>query len=218
MDMTRDVEAGQAVYTPATLALGYDLMVLGFSNRFAWKCPTAHILEHYNRHVSANHLDIGVGTGYYVAHCRYPVPAPRLALMDINEHSLRHAAHRARRYQPELYRRNVLEPIAFANAKFDSIGMTYLLHCLPGRMAQKAAVFDHIRPLMNPGAVIFGATIVSDTPRNAAARKLMDVYNAKGIFSNRDDTVPELEKALTARFARCSLDVKGCVAVFSAYA
>ena len=35
-----EVEAGQRVYTPLVL-WGYDLLVLGFSNRFVWRCRSS---------------------------------------------------------------------------------------------------------------------------------------------------------------------------------
>lgn len=39
---TEQIEAGQAVYTKSNLAV-YDFVVLGVSNRFIWKCPTARL-------------------------------------------------------------------------------------------------------------------------------------------------------------------------------
>jgi len=86
-------EAGQAVYTKQTLAV-YDFVVLGISNRFLWKCPTRRLEEHYNKHVTANHLDVGVGTGYFLDRCRFPSPTPRIALMDLNTDSLEFASQR----------------------------------------------------------------------------------------------------------------------------
>jgi hypothetical protein len=77
------VEAGQAVYSTSTLAL-YDWFVLGVSNRFVWNCQSEHILALYDRYVTANHLDVGVGTGYFLAHCRFPHDRPRLGLLDLN--------------------------------------------------------------------------------------------------------------------------------------
>ncbi len=75
----------------------------------------------------------------------------------------------------------MLEPIDYQGGKFDSLGMNLLLHCLPGTMVEKACAFDHLLPLLNPGATVFGATILQgDVPRNAAARGLMKVYNRKG--------------------------------------
>jgi len=66
--MDEEVVAGQAVYSKRVLG-NYDLVVLGLSNRFLWRCPTERLLEHYNRHVTENHLDVGVGTGYFLDNC-----------------------------------------------------------------------------------------------------------------------------------------------------
>jgi hypothetical protein len=56
------VAAGQAVYTKRMLGI-YDWLVLGLSNRLIWHSPTQGLVAHYDRHVTANHLDAGVGTG-----------------------------------------------------------------------------------------------------------------------------------------------------------
>ncbi len=54
--------AGQAIYTPLTLAL-YDIVVLQLSNPLIWRCATKRILALYDRYATDNHLDVGVGTG-----------------------------------------------------------------------------------------------------------------------------------------------------------
>lgn len=210
------VDAGQAVYTPGVLRL-YDLLVLGLSNRFIWKCPTPRLVAHYDAHVSGSHLDVGVGTGYFLDRCRFPVVTPRVALMDLNENALRFAARRIARYAPEIYRRNVLEPIRFEAEPFDSVGVNYLLHCLPGAITEKAVVFDHLKPLMTEGAVLFGSTLLQgDARRSAAARRLMAFYNGKGVFSNECDDLDGLRSALEARFRDVSIETVGCAALFSA--
>jgi len=209
------VAAGQAVYTRPTLAV-YDVVVLGVSNRFIWRCPTARIEAHYRRHASANHLDVGVGTGYFLDRCPFPSRSPRIALMDLNPGTLEFAARRIARYAPETYRHNVLEPFRRNVPRFDSVAVNYLLHCLPGAVADKAVVFDHLEPLMNPGATLFGSTILSEgVPRNRAARRLMRLYNARGIFSNAADDLAGLTRALRARFDNVAVEVIGCVALFS---
>jgi ubiquinone/menaquinone biosynthesis C-methylase UbiE len=209
------VIAGQAVYTERTLR-AYDFVVLGVSNRLIWKCPTSRLLAHYNKHVTANHLDVGVGTGYFLDHCRYPSATPRVALMDLNQNTLDFASQRIARYQPETCLCNVLEPIVTDAAKFDSAGINYLLHCLPGTMESKAVVFDHVQELMRPGAVLFGATLLQGgVTRNWVAKRLMDLYNKKGIFSNRQDDLTSLGKELERRFKRVAVEAVGCVALFS---
>jgi hypothetical protein len=100
---------------------------------------------------------------------------------------------------------------------FDSVGLSYLLHCLPGTMGEKAVVFDRLKPVLAPGARIFGATIVQgDAPRSAVARALMAAYNRKGVFSNRADTAVVLAEALHARFTDVAATRRGAVALFEA--
>src|SRR3546814_19109781 len=73
---------GQAVYTPATLRI-YDAMVLGFSNRFLWCCPTAELVGPYDANVSPNHLDAGVATSSFLHPCRFPSETPPLCLVSV---------------------------------------------------------------------------------------------------------------------------------------
>ena len=210
-----EVEAGQAIYTKRLLAF-YDLAVLGISSRFVWKCPAPLIEAHYNAHVTANHLDVGVGTGYFLDRSRFPSPTPRIALMDLNPNTLEVASRRITRYKPETYRRNVLDPISVDARRFDSVGINFVLHCLPGSMASKSVAFDHLKALMNPGGVLFGATLLhGGVTRSWLARRLMSLYNSRGIFSNERDDLPELRRSLERRFRDVSVVVVGCAALFS---
>lgn len=138
----------------------YDWLALGFCCRFIWHCRSGYILRFYNQHVSVNHLDIGAGTGYFLDKCHFPVKHPRLVIIDINPRSLAMAQRRLKRYHPRVYRRDVLEPLSLEERGFDSISVTHLLHCLPGNMEAKGAVFRHILPLLNPGGVVFGSTFL----------------------------------------------------------
>jgi len=214
MATSREVEAGQAVYTPLTLT-AYDWFVLGFSNRLLWRCPTRHLRDLYARNVGATHLDIGVGTGYFLDKTRWPVTDPKITLVDLNRHSL-DAAGRIARHGPETVTANCLEPLPLEGG-FESIALCYLLHCLPGSIAEKSVVFDHVLPLLAEDGVIFGATILQgDAPRSAPARGLMNFYNKKGVFSNAGDTFQALSQALEARFADVALRRVGAVALFEA--
>jgi 2-polyprenyl-3-methyl-5-hydroxy-6-metoxy-1,4-benzoquinol methylase len=212
-----EVEAGQAVYTKRTLS-AYDIIVLGISNRYIWKCPSSRIEAHYNNHLSSNHLDVGVGTGYFLDRCKFPTDSPRVALMDMNTNTLEFASKRIERYSPETYPQNILEKISTAIAPFDSVGVNYLFHCVPGAMIDKAVAFDHLKELMNPGARIFGSTILQGgVKRGWMAEKLMAFYNKKGIFANTDDDLEGLRSSLTQRFESVTLEVVGCVALFSGH-
>jgi hypothetical protein len=211
-----DAWAGQAVYSARTLRL-YDALVLGFSNRFLWRCPTAALLALYDANVSGNHLDAGVATGFFLDRCRFPSAAPRLGLLDLNPLCLETAAARVARYRPETIRANVLAPIEAATEPFDSLGITYLLHCLPGPMSRKAAAFANLKPLLVDGGRVFGATILGRGVRHTAlGRRLMDFYNSRGIFGNAEDDHDGLHAALAAQFRDVELQHCGAVALFTA--
>jgi hypothetical protein len=57
---------------------------------------------------------------------------------------------------------------------------------------------------------------VAGVRHNRLGRALVDIYNRKGIFSNRDDSAAGLQAALEASFAEVSITVRGVVALFSA--
>jgi SAM-dependent methyltransferase len=217
LDQSDPAHAGQAIYTKRTLR-AYDNLVVRFSNSFVWHCPARTIRAHYQRHIADPHLDIGPGTGYYLDRVRFPTEVPRITLLDPNDEVLRFAAHRLRRYAPMVHAADALKPIALEPQSFRSVGLGYVLHCLPGNLTTKAMVFHHVRPLVKPGGVIFGTTILHDgVEHRRLGRKLMGVYNHKGIFTNLDDTLAELRWQLESRFERHELDVVGSVALFAAW-
>ncbi len=210
------ISAGQAVYTPFTLNV-YDYVVLGFSNRFLWRCPTSKLEAMYDRNVSDDHLDVGVGTGYFLDKATWPVEQPQITLLDLNANSLEAASRRIGRYKPETFAANVFEPLP-TGRKYRSVGLCYLLHCLPGAMAEKApAVFDNVIEVTEAGGRIFGATILQgDAQRSVAAQALMNFYNRKGIFSNSSDTFAALENVLRERFEKFTTRRHGAVVIFEA--
>jgi ubiquinone/menaquinone biosynthesis C-methylase UbiE len=212
------VAAGYRAYTPHTLKI-YDWLVMGVSNHFVWRCPTKRIVALFNDYVTANHLDVGVGTGYFLDRCTFPSERPRLGLLDMNSHCLEVAATRVARYHPEIYQVDVLEPISRPTERFDSVSCNYVLHCLPGSWIEKGRALTNLAALLNPGGVLFGATLLHGVQgAGRAAGWLMDFYNRQRIFSNRTDDVAGLAAALEPRFSRFSLDVVGCAALFAARA
>ncbi len=214
MATAQEIAAGQVAYSKPLLSI-YDGMVLGISNQFIWRCPTRKLLQHYNQHITSNHLDIGVGTGFFLDRCHFPRAPERLWLLDLNENSLSKTARRVVRYNPQVIQGNVLEPFVLDGPGFDSIGVNYLIHCLPGDMTSKGVLFDHIKPWLNAGGTVFGATLLQDgVKRSRIAQRLMEFYNRRGIFSNRQDSLGALDSLLSNRFERYELEVVGCAALF----
>jgi hypothetical protein len=208
------VTKAHAIYTPASLSF-YDLAVHGLSNRFAWRCPTSNILGLYRRHLSVNHLEAAVGTGLFLD--RVGTAFDRLVLLDINPHCLNVSGRRLRRFKPECRQADLLEPLTLDVEPFTSVGLTYVLHCLPGSMAEKLVVLDHLKPFIAQGAMLFGATILGDGIQpSGPARALLNVYNAKGVFNNTEDNLVALIDGLKQRFEHVNVAQHGLVALFSA--
>lgn len=202
------------VYSKPMLSL-YDLIVIWFGNKYVTRCTSGRILELYNQHVSDNHLEVGVGTGYFLDHCRFPSDRPRLGLMDINPNSLQKTQRRIARYKPEIYQHDVLKPIEADCPKFNSVGCNYLLHCLPGTIHQKALLFEHLKGFIKSDGILFGSTLLFNGSNASLLSKLvMYVYNLTGIFCNLEDDVAGLQATLHNHFSDYSVDVCGSAALF----
>ena len=212
---TVQLDPGIAVYTPRMLRF-YDLLVHRISNRFVWRCPTARLVEQYDRHVSARHLDVGPGTGLLLDRCRFPVARPELTLLDANPGVLAYAARRLARYLPTTMEADVRRPLSLGDVRFDSIGLSYVLHCIPSSMADKARILSGLAGLLSPGGILFGSTILADGVDNCRrSRVVMGLYNRKEIFGNAADNRDELEAALSQTCPRFELEVVGSVALFA---
>ena len=212
-----DTRPGAAIYSSLVLKV-YDAWVLGVSNRWAWRCETERVLvPFYRKHAGRRHLDVGVGTGYYLARAGLE-KTQHLYLLDLNENSLASAARRSGRSIDGMFVADAMRPVPeLAKLQFDSIALFYLLHCLPGRLADKAAVLTHLVPHLCDDGSLYGATILGDSaPHNAFGRKLMSVYNRKGIFGNRHDTANELRDVLETHFRDVQIQQVGVVALFVA--
>ena len=217
LDPSDPAYAGQAVYTQRMLR-AYDLVVVRISNSWVWRCPAREIQRFYDRHLTGMHLEVGPGTGYYLDRAQFPTAPPRITLLDPNADVLAYAGRRLRRYEPALHAANALEPLDLTPASFGSAALGYVLHCLPGDIAAKAVVLDHVIPLVRPGGVVFGTTILAGgVDQTRLARRVIRLYNHKGIFANLDDDLAGLRRALDDRFARYDLDVVGSVALFAGW-
>jgi len=206
---------GARIYSRGMLAV-YDVGVLGFNNHVVWRCPTGRLLQHYDTHVSGNHLEAGVGTGWYLDHCRFPVTDPRIGLVDLSSSALAKTSSRIGRYHPQSQQADLLEPVPAVSEPFDSLGMCYLLHCLPAAAQEKGGVVGNLRPQLNPGATVFGATILGDEgPHWLLGRAMLEVFNRTGVFSNSSDTVDSLASGLGAHLDDVQVEVVGAVALFS---
>lgn len=211
----KEVRRGAGIYSKSVLSF-YDLLVVRFSNSQAWRCPSQQMLEQYNRCIGARHLDVGPGTGWYLANAELPADV-EITLMDLNVNSLDRASARLGNGRHRALIGDVLQPLPADSGRFDSIGMNYVLHCVPGTWADKGAAFGNLADRLTDDGVLFGSTILGDgVGHNAIGHGLMTLYNGLGIFHNRQDDAAGLKAALERSFTRVDVDVVGTVAMFQA--
>lgn len=228
--------ASAAVYQSVFMPI-YDTWVLRVSSSLAWRCPTASVqLPLFRRHVGGAggaHLDVGVGSGYYLARSADLLRAKeRAVLLDVIPETLALAAARLRRQldrtggQPrvETVLQDVTKPWAEEEGggkKFTSISLVYVLHCLGGEGgigakvdAVSACLKGHLEP---EGGVLFGSTVLGDeVGHNLFGRLLMWLYNRKGFFGNQGDKEEDLREALGRHFREVEVTRVGKVALFEA--
>ncbi|MCX9012910.1 MAG: hypothetical protein OIN66_17550 [Candidatus Methanoperedens sp.] len=82
-------------------------------------------------------------------------------------------------------------------------------------MKTKGAVFENVRSLLNPGGVVFGSTILWNGVNNSfLARYFINVNNAKGVMTNKQDDLDSLKQNLEQHFLESSVKIVGSMALF----
>jgi len=215
----KKTEDGAKVYSFKILE-AYDAIV-SLNSKFFWGITFEEILDFYNQNISANHLEVGVGSGYYLRHCTFPNEKVRLELLDLNPVALEYCKqHLHEKYNPVTHEGNILEKLDIKTEGFDSIGMNFVLHCVPGDIEQKSRkVCENIVPYLKDGGVLFGSTILyleDWYSKNISGKLILDKFNNLGIFHNYEDQLKGLEAGLVSVFQKKNVQIKlvGSTAVF----
>ena len=214
MDREDAAYAGQREYTPLFLKI-YDPLILGLFAPVVWRCPATRFGEGYQRHLGHRHLDVGPGTGYFLARAGLP-DGSSVTLLDPNVHVLRHASRRLQRLDITTVAADVCKPLPIGGP-FDSAALSGVLHCLPGPLSRKAAAVANVAAVLTPTGVLFGASILGDGGRHTrSARSILKANNRRGTFDNREDSEDGLREILANSFQRVELETVGSMAIFSA--
>jgi len=207
--------AGAAVYSPFVLSF-YDTWVLGLSNSCSWTCPTKSVqLPFFKRFLGHRHLDIGPGSGFYLANASIP-DNTEVTLMDLNPHSLATAKERLGRPSTRTIQADVTQKLPL-DGVYDSISTFFLIHCLPGPSERKMVLFTNLKAHLAENGTVYGTTILGkDVKHNIFGRIMMSIYNRQGIFSNWDDGEKEIRDHLCNDYNKVETSVVGRVLMFSA--
>ncbi|KAH8764142.1 hypothetical protein F5883DRAFT_422156 [Diaporthe sp. PMI_573] len=258
----RPTTAGAAVYSPLFLNLVYDRLVLGLYCSYVWRCPSKILQNLYNTLVgepqtsTKDHassvgsispavgkriLDVGVGTGYFLASTPLP-ESTSVTLFDLNPACLEAAVLRCKQSHAGLPGLEVgtvcgdfLAPANNPNSihqklvdsqqrpnRFDVIMTSMLLHCVPGPPQRKATALASLARFVEPqSGVLAGATILGDraegVKHNLLGRFILFWHNALGMFDNRGDDVIAFVGALRDQFHDVKWEIVGTILIFQAH-
>jgi SAM-dependent methyltransferase len=214
MDRNDPAWRGQRDYGRLLLGL-YDPMVLGPVARFVWRCPSGRLLDNYRRHIRDRHLDVGPGTGYFVARSGLPAGS-QVTLLDPNPTVLRHAASRLRNLEVTTIEADVLKPLPAAGG-FESAALNLVLHCLPGPLERKAQAVANVAAVLAPDGVLFGATVLGlSGPHTRLSLAVLRAFNRRDAFDNLRDSEAWLRTILDREFDQVGIETVGSVALFEA--
>ena len=201
--------------TPRSSSTIYDQLILGFFAPVVWRCPKTRLVEEYRRHLGHRHLDVGPGTGYFLARAGIPDGRP-VTLLDPNLHVLDYASRRLQRLDVTAIEADVCKPLP-VHGPFDSAALSRVLHCLPGPLPRKAAAVANVAAVLAPTGVLFGASILGDPGHNTRlSRSILKATNRRGTFDNLGDTEEGLREILEASFEQVELETLGSMAIFAA--
>jgi ubiquinone/menaquinone biosynthesis C-methylase UbiE len=206
-------QKSQAYFNPVSLFF-YDLMVYSLISRYFWGCKTSSLIERYQKFVGLRHLEVGVGTGYLLDH--FDPVSIDLTLMDLSESCLNKSAKRLARYSPSTIKNNILERYSDPVQAFDSIGINYVMHCIPGGFSSKHLAFKNLKLLLASEGVLFGVTVFKTPNSNIFARGLMYTLNKLGVFNNTVDSGLSLREALEQHFTYVDINTHASAASFYA--
>jgi len=214
MDRDDPAYRGQADYSELLLRL-YDPLVLGPIVKYVWRAPAELGVDMYRENIRPNHLDVGPGTGYFIAHAGLP-SGSRVTILDPNPTVLRHVTRRLRDLDVTAVEADVLKPLPVAGP-FASAGLNAVLHCLPGPLERKAVAVANIAGVLAPGATLFGATVLGRSAKHTRlGRAFLTAFNRRGAFDNLDDTEDGIAEILRASFSEVTIETVGGLAMFAA--
>ncbi|PKH87616.1 class I SAM-dependent methyltransferase [Colwellia sp. Bg11-28] len=219
METVHDINAkaykAVSVYSKTLLSI-YDVYVFKCVSPIFFRCPSKLIVEFYINNVSKNHLEVGAGTGFLLKKCRASGIIKNLSLLDLSENCLEVTKKNIKPIDVTTYKANILEPLPLQNRQFKSIGLNFVLHCVPGNFKAKGLTLLNLGDYLTDDGVIFGSTAIYDTEQNIMAKLVMNAYNKKGIFNNRQDKKEELEEVLRSGFNNVVITQIGNVVFFKA--
>lgn len=189
----------------------YDYLVNNINCNIVWKCNQNKIIQHYDSNITNNHIEIGPGTGYFLKKNQYNT----LQLIDINNDILEDSSKNLEAISKKIdtHCHNIFSCSSSHINPSRSIGLTYVLHCVPGKIENNLNTM--IQNIQFDNYNLFGASVVQDpVETNILAETELLWLNRLGIFNNENDTYSGLHEYLEESGMEYNLRLEGYVAIF----
>lgn len=210
------VPLSAAPYRGINLRL-YDAFVLHFTSPRAWGCTRQELSEMYRRHMTADHAEVGVGSGRLLADQQGNVEWCALSLIDPNPAALNFVAKRLGDTAPVTrHVGDILINESLPRRRHRSVAANYVLHCLPNAGDSKRTAIANLADLTSDDGTLFGATVLGEASHNRLGRILMRTCNNRGMFDNASDNEYDLTQNLRDHFHSVRIERYSTVAMFTA--
>lgn len=167
----------------------YDYLVNNINCKYVWKCDQRYIKKLYANNITNKHIEIGPGTGYFIKKYQFN----NLHLVDINQDILDNSKKNIINncQNIKIHNQNIFEYNNKINEDITSIGMSYVLHCVPNNLdISLDNLVENIKT--NNQVTIFGSTVI---PNKKDFLAMTEIYtlNTLGIFNNINHNKEQLE-------------------------
>ena len=142
----------------------------------------------------------------------------RLTLLDLSKNCLKRSAKRLKPLKAETIQHDLLTQFPKKVQGYRSIGMNFVLHCLPANKQRLNDLLQNIHAALTDQGVFFGATlppIVFD--RAPLANLLMLSLQKTKIFNNQTHSANKLTSLLESTFQTVHVERVGHALVFAAW-
>ena len=167
----------------------YDYFVNNINCKYVWKCDQRYIKKLYANNITNKHLEIGPGTGYFIKKYQFN----NLHLVDINQDILDNSKKNLSNscQNIKIHNQNIFENNNKINEDITSIGLSYVLHCVPNNL--DISIDNLVKNTKNDNQItIFGSTVI---PNKKDFLAMTEIYtlNTLGIFNNINHNKDQLE-------------------------
>ena len=167
----------------------YDYFVNNINCKYIWKCDQRYIKKLYAHNITNKHVEIGPGTGYFIKKYQFR----NLHLIDINQDILNNSKKNLTNncQNIKIHNKNIFEINNKINEDISSVGLSYVLHCIPNNL--DISLDNLVENISTNNQITIFGSIVIPNKKDIVAMTEIYTLNTVGIFNNINHNKQQLE-------------------------